>query len=417
LVSDAEDGRFWAQFAVEDAELKYSKDWPRAKAVNGDVAIAGRTLSGSLSAARFGDSPLESAHFELPDLFHPEPVMTVEGRIRARLPNVLTTLKNSPLASRSVPSLSPLTLEGEVDLDLDMRLGLKKGMRRDVSGRINFEDNTLQTSPGGLRFTELNGVISFAPEGWSGEALSARLGTRAVGIEVGNVLDANQRPAPSFTLTGTATRDELLNELQRRAPMVAKLLAPVGVEPLIDGTLAWRARLSGPVEARRLNLDSDLVGVALDLPSPLRKSAGSSLPFTLEMPYGVIPKDSDAITHVQLGDLLNATVRTEAIAAERNRVGDVLALCSKAGKADLAAKHIADGTSKLDLQSTLLDVLCANNKPIGEGENVDLSKNTGPDAKYKAEFEANAYLSARMSLEDYIASRKIDDGVEKLTVA
>jgi uncharacterized protein YhdP len=30
------------------------------------------------------------------------------------------------------------------------------------------------------------------------------------------------------------------------------------------------------------------------------------------MPYGVIPKDSDAITHVQLGDLLNATVRTEA---------------------------------------------------------------------------------------------------------
>ena len=315
--TEAKAGRFWAQFAVEDTELKYSKDWPSAKAVNGDVAIAGRTLSGSLSTARFGDSPLESARFELPDLFNPKPVMTVEGRIRAQLPDVIATLKDSPLAARSVPPLSPLTLEGEVDLDLDMRLGLKKGMRRDVSGRITFADNTLQTAPGGLRFTEMNGVISFAPEGWSGEALSARLGTRAVGIEVGNVLDANQRPSPSFTLTGTAMRDELLGELRRRAPMVAKLLAPAGIESLIAGELAWRARLSGPPEARRLNLESDLVGVALDLPSPLRKPPGDALAFALEMPYGPIPEDADATTHVVLGNLLQASVRTEGDAAGR----------------------------------------------------------------------------------------------------
>lgn len=315
--ADAEDGRFWAQFAVEDSELKYSKDWPSAMAVGGEVAIAGRTLSGSLSTARFGDSPLESAHFELPDLFNPEPVMMVKGRIRAQLPDVIATLKDSPLAARSVPSLSPLTLEGEVDLDLDMRLGLKKGMRRDVSGRINFADNTLQTSPGGLRFTELNGVVSFAPEGWSGEALSARLGTRAVGIEVGNVLDANQRPAPSFTLTGSATRDELLDELRRRAPLVAKLLSPAGAEPLIAGDLVWRARLSGPPEARRLNLDSDLIGVSLALPSPLGKPPNSPLRLSLEMPYGAIPQDADAITHVGLGDVLQARVRTEAAATGR----------------------------------------------------------------------------------------------------
>lgn len=112
-----------------------------------------------------------------------------------------------------------------------------------------------------------------------------------------------------------------------------------------------------------------------------------------------------------------STVRTEAIIAERNRVGDIIALCSKANKADLSAKHIADGTAKADLQSALFDVLCATNKAVGEGDNADLSKNTGPDAKYKAEYEANAYLSARMSLEDYIESRKIDDGVTKLTAA
>ena len=110
-----------------------------------------------------------------------------------------------------------------------------------------------------------------------------------------------------------------------------------------------------------------------------------------------------------------SAARTDAISAERNRVGDIIALCSKADKVDLAAKHIADGTSKADLQSALFDVLCAGNKAVGEGDNADLSKNTGPDAKYKAEYAANAYLSSRMSLEDYIASRKIDEQPTLLT--
>lgn len=113
-----------------------------------------------------------------------------------------------------------------------------------------------------------------------------------------------------------------------------------------------------------------------------------------------------------------STARTEAIAAERARVGDIIALCSKAGKTDLSAKYINDGTSKSDLQSALLDVLCATNKAVGEGERVDLSRNEDPDATFKAEYAADRAMFQRggISEEAYLTSRRISAGGEALLV-
>lgn len=105
---------------------------------------------------------------------------------------------------------------------------------------------------------------------------------------------------------------------------------------------------------------------------------------------------------------------SKATADERARVADILALCSKAGKADLSAKHISDGTATADLQKTLFEVLCAANKPVGEGDSADLSAKPDENADYRKEYAANAYLSARMSEADYIASRRIDDGKDSL---
>lgn len=110
-----------------------------------------------------------------------------------------------------------------------------------------------------------------------------------------------------------------------------------------------------------------------------------------------------------------SAARTDAIAAERNRVGDIIALCSKANKTDLVAKHIADGTAKADLQSALFDVLCASNKAVGDVENEDLT-NPGPDAQFKAEYAADRVMLQKCGIteEDYLVSRRISAGVEPL---
>lgn len=118
-----------------------------------------------------------------------------------------------------------------------------------------------------------------------------------------------------------------------------------------------------------------------------------------------------------------SAARTDAIsktlADERARAADILALCGKSGKADLSAKYIVDGLAVGDVQKQLFDVLCSGNKPIGEGSNADLSLNNDPNAKFKTEYASmkSAYLSAGVTEEDFVKSRRIDEGLDALVPA
>jgi hypothetical protein len=116
-----------------------------------------------------------------------------------------------------------------------------------------------------------------------------------------------------------------------------------------------------------------------------------------------------------------SAAKTEAIAAtlksERARIGDVLALCSKANKTDLAAKFIADGTPVTEVQSALFSALCAGAKPVGEGSGELHLSGSDENAKYKAEFTAlSAKDKAAFGDEaGYVAMRRVDDGLDQLT--
>lgn len=116
-----------------------------------------------------------------------------------------------------------------------------------------------------------------------------------------------------------------------------------------------------------------------------------------------------------------AAATTEAIASERARVGDILALCNKAGKTDLSAKYIADGTVTGDVQKAILDMLCAKNGAIdgagAEGSDAaNLSKD--PDAAFKAEYATDRVVLQRAGISeaDFLASRRISAGTETLLV-
>lgn len=107
-----------------------------------------------------------------------------------------------------------------------------------------------------------------------------------------------------------------------------------------------------------------------------------------------------------------------AVKDERARAGDVLALCQKAGKADLSAKYITDGTPTADVQRALFDVLCTGNKPIGEGDGTQTGEKD-ENAAYKTEYAALSaeYSKRGVSEADYVALRRIDDGKDQLIKA
>lgn len=106
-----------------------------------------------------------------------------------------------------------------------------------------------------------------------------------------------------------------------------------------------------------------------------------------------------------------------ALKSERERAGDILALCSKANKTDLSAKFIADGTSTSEVQASLFAALCAGAKPLGDSS-TNLESGKDENSAYKAEYTAlSAKDRSTFGTEaEYVAMRRVDDGLDVLTV-
>ena len=107
----------------------------------------------------------------------------------------------------------------------------------------------------------------------------------------------------------------------------------------------------------------------------------------------------------------------KAVTDERARISAVNAVCQKAGKPDMAAEFIANGTSLADVQTRMFEVLCAARPPVGDsGGNEPTTKD--PDAAFKAEYASDRALlqQAGISEADYITSRRISTGAESLLV-
>jgi hypothetical protein len=99
---------------------------------------------------------------------------------------------------------------------------------------------------------------------------------------------------------------------------------------------------------------------------------------------------------------------------ERERVTKITALCTQAGKPELAAKFSEAGTSVADVQSELFNVLCRSNTAVGEEGGSGETEKSDENSKYRAEFKAGKYS---MTESEYISLRRIDDGIDKLMPA
>jgi hypothetical protein len=67
-----------------------------------------------------------------------------------------------------------------------------------------------------------------------------------------------------------------------------------------------------------------------------------------------------------------------------------------------------------DVQASLFDVLCKSNTPVGEDANAGESAKPDENSKYKAEFKAEAAYAKTMTVDEYVAMRRVDDGLDLL---
>ncbi|KAA2286269.1 YhdP family protein [Arenimonas fontis] len=365
----ANSGRFDARAHVSGATVRFHEDWPDAEDLALDLVFDGPGMA-LVGGGMIAGNGVQRVAGGITDFRDPVLALDIESASRGEALQAL--MRASPLAARHEEHLRHASLRGPAAVDLTLELPLRRDLGPPrVEGELELAGARFEDPRWQLRLDELGGVVRFSAAGFAADGLKASFEghparfSLLVGAATG---DAGL--AARAALTGVFPAEPLL----RRHEPLAWLL------PHLRGETAWNLVLEVPAVSgdaqpgpAMLGVESDLTGLALDLPAPLAKPAASALPLRLLIP---VPLERGEL-RLQLGDLLALRSRQQAGQAMAAHLlfgpGEVpappaegLVVSGTAPSLDAAAwvRFAGDGEGtarlrRLDLQVRALDLLGA----------------------------------------------------------
>ena len=297
-------GMFRVDARMQGGVLKFQKDWPVADNLEADIRFEadGFTVAGR---SRIAGVPVSSFKAGIARFGRAELVIDAEAAGDAR--DFLGLLRASPLQKTYGASMDSLRVAGPAQAQFHMLLPFHRDRPppRDLHGDVVLAGATLRDERWKLAFEQVRGNIRYDTGGFAAEALKVRHeGTPGVlALRAGpHVRD----PAHAFEgeLDAQIDIDGLLDKTGNLA----------WLKPHVAGSSAWTVTLGIPrnaargATAGRLQLRSNLVGTALDLPEPLRKPRPQALAASVDLR---LPLEQGEV-EVTLGNLLSLRSRTRA---------------------------------------------------------------------------------------------------------
>lgn len=307
------EGVFDFGFEVHSAKLHYSSRWPLAEAVDGAVRINGSKVSMSVKSGKVLGANITQAEIKMPDLFVRQRQLEISGSASGPASSARDIVMASPLKNTRAARLSEVDIDGDIDVDLDMHLALYPGGSRDVLGQAHFDGNRITARKQNIALDEVTGTFSFTRGDWYGEGITAVFENTPVGLVANGGLDDPNYDI-EFRMTGTSPASELLAYLERYARPLYGWLEHHRELDSVSGKLPWKAVLTiprstadTPSAPQRLQLESTLHGLDVDLPWPFGKRSGERKPVRIE-----VTKSDTAVRRsvIDFGDTLDAEIKT-----------------------------------------------------------------------------------------------------------
>ncbi|MBS7663866.1 TIGR02099 family protein [Pseudomonas lalucatii] len=247
-------------FAVHDAELAFQPGWPALREGRGEVLIEDSGVRVRLADGRLLDSRVGRAQAEIPHAGPGRvPRLQLDAELQSSLGDALQLLQEAPMGTAE--TFAGWRGEGPLSGRLQLDLPLQPGEPAAVVVDFATEGARLELANPRLEFSQLRGAFRYdTATGLSAPDIRAR----ALGHALRGKAVAEGRGGQARTRF----------EAHGQVPL-AELGAWLGVTaPLpLSGSLPYRLRLNLDGADSQLRVDSNLEGLAIDLPAPFGKVA------------------------------------------------------------------------------------------------------------------------------------------------
>lgn len=300
-------GRFEARADLEDLQLAYLPDWPSGEQLD---VVARFINNGMQATARSGKTrgvTIDGAEAAIADFHEPLLVLAADGQAAGA--DLLDFLRATPVGESHAAYLGGLGIGGRGSARVKINVPLKSSENATLDGRVDLVDADLDEANWDLHFKKARGQVRFSRTGVSADSLATTYEDHPVtlGVAIGS---SAKDPLNAFeaTLDGELPAAVVFARASDLAPAMASF----------PGQADWHVGLAigsdnGAAAGRRtLRLQSDLEGIAFDLPAPLDKPADVARAFelSLQMPPAGQPFSASLGQILQMRGMLPAPTTT-----------------------------------------------------------------------------------------------------------
>ncbi len=279
--SDPKDnGRFFITARLDDAAVDYIPsyhrkrgggfvpgEWPILDKIRGRITFEGAGMTVEADAARTRGVAVTSARAVIPVLSSPDVTLTVDGLAQDDLQTMFDYVAASPVRGYVKNAFDGTTANGTAELKLHLDIPLLHAQDTKVAGSVTLSDNTVAMAHPVPPLTQVWGTVNFSEKGADAKRITAKAWGRDVSANLATTRDGTL----SFTLSGRAAPENI--PYFADVAILKEALTHFSGDTTFVGTVNIASGSGVSV-----TVQSNLEGVACDLPAPLAKKASERWP-------------------------------------------------------------------------------------------------------------------------------------------
>ena len=261
----------------------HSAAWPKLEEIRGQIVLDKTNLKIHTDTARTAEVNLSDVNVEVPNYWVINSMLEVNGLVTGSLQSMVNYANASPVSDYMYQVTDEMRGTGNAKVNLRMSLPLGLIGTETVQGKLLLSGNDVQLFRSTPPLQQMRGEIGFTEKGFflagvQGSYLGGpinfnggiqRDGSSQVNIEGGITAEGLNKAFPSSSM----------RKLSKR----------------FTGSTRYNASLRFKNQHAEFSLDSNLIGLSMDLPAPLGKSAPEALP----LKFSLIPTASDNLNQTQ----------------------------------------------------------------------------------------------------------------------
>ena len=279
-------GTFKVTARISDAVLEYGESWPKIEGLGLDLLFEGKRMELNADRGQILGTKIIKSKTIIAQLDADSPILSIVSKATGPITQGIKFINASPVKEVTLGFTDDLKTAGNGTLNLTLAIPLQDVDHSQYKGQYQINDGTIYKNARMSLpdITHIFGTLAFDDAGLNAKNMQAEL----LGGPIQLSLDTSADSTITIEANGSATGAGI------------KSVASNTVTDALNGSANWTATIAIKEPVLNLNIQSDLKGLSIHLPTPLGKSSNQEAKLNITKKQTLAEQDTFEMTYNEI---------------------------------------------------------------------------------------------------------------------